>query len=90
MDCSDILRKACELTTGDRLQDYGDPADNHKRIADAFNAVTGHSLTASDVALLQVCTKLCRISTSPEKADSYVDGAAYFGIAYECQMKQAQ
>jgi hypothetical protein len=71
-----VLNEAIQLTGGDRLEDYGDPVETHQRIADMFNAATGHRVTAQQVAIMHVCTKLARIATSPEKMDSYVDGAA--------------
>ena len=80
----DLLRTAAEITAGDRNADYGDPVTNHEQISRIFNAITGHNLTARDVALLHVSTKLARMRTSPLKEDSYIDGMAYLGIAFEC------
>ena len=79
-----LLQEAMELTGGDRAVDYGDAVDNHRHIAKIFNAITGHNLTARDIALLHTCTKLSRGQTSPTKRDHYVDRMAYAGIEYEC------
>ncbi len=84
MDRSRVLKTAHDITMGDRRDDYGDPADTHQRIADTFNAARGKDLTAEDAAIFMVCVKLCRTKDSPLKADNYIDGAAYFGIAAEC------
>lgn len=79
-----LLQEAIRLTSSDRNQDYGDPYENHKRIAYIFNAITGHSLSARDVVFLHIATKLARMQTSPAKDDHYVDLMAYAGILREC------
>ena len=79
-----LLQEAMELTGGDRAVDYGDAVDNHRHIAKIFNAITGYTLTARDIALIHTCTKLSRGQTSPKKRDHYVDRMAYAGIEYEC------
>ena len=84
------LQEAMELTGGDRAVDYGDAVDNHRHIAKIFNAITGHNLTARDIALLHTCTKLSRGQTSPTKRDHYVDRMAYAGIEYECVMAEEE
>ena len=85
-----LLQEAKELTGGDRAVDYGDAVDNHRHIAKIFNAITGHNLTARDIALLHTCTKLSRGQTSPTKRDHYVDRMAYAGIEYECVMAEEE
>jgi len=80
----DLLQEAIGLTSGDRLRDYGGPVETHQHIADIFNAITGRDLTAREVAIFHMATKLARTRTSPTKRDSYVDLMAYAGIAYEC------
>tara|TARA_Y100000590_G_C15230229_1_gene829790 strand:- start:62 stop:340 length:279 start_codon:yes stop_codon:yes gene_type:complete len=82
----DLLKKAIEYTDGARLKDYGSPVDNHQNIANIFNAITDKQLTAKDIALVQVATKLARLKSSPKKDDHYIDIMAYIGIAYECEM----
>lgn len=79
-----ILTEAAELTNGDRLRDYGEPVENHRHIARIFNSITGRDLTSRDVALLLHSVKLARLMKSPDHRDSYVDGAAYLAIAFEC------
>ena len=86
------LRVACldtaiQLTAGDRNAAYGEPVPNHQQIADIFAAITGHRLTARDVALLHVATKLARLSGNALHQDSYIDAMAYLGIAYECAVE---
>ena len=36
------------------------------------------------MALAMVAVKLARLAKNPGHKDSYVDAAAYLGIAYEC------
>ena len=83
-----LLQEAIDLTGGDRAKDYGDAVANHQHIAKIFNAITGHNLTARDMALIHTCTKLSRGQTSPTKRDHYVDRMAYAGIEYECVMSE--
>ena len=84
----DLLAEASALTSQDRNKDYGDPVDNMTHIADIFNAITGHQIKPSDVAILHIATKLARKRTSPLKKDHYVDTMAYMGIAYECELEE--
>ena len=83
-----LLKEAIELTSNDRHKDYGNPVTNHRNIAQIFNAITGHNITARDVALLHTCTKLSRGQVSPKKKDHYIDRMAYAGIEYECAMAE--
>ena len=48
----DLLAEASALTSQERNKDYGDPVDNMTHIADIFNAITGHEIKPSDVAIL--------------------------------------
>ena len=85
-----LLQEAIDLTGGDRAVDYGDAVANHQHIAKIFNAITGHDLSARDMALIHTCTKLSRGQTSPTKRDHYVDRMAYAGIEYECVMSEEE
>jgi hypothetical protein len=79
-----LLREAEEITCGDRHMDYGDPVENHERIATIASAATGHHLSAHDVVMVLIAAKMARARISPLKRDHYVDIMAYAGIAYEC------
>lgn len=79
-----ILEEASALTAGDRNRAYGDPVENHAHIAAIFNAITGRDLSAREVALFHVATKLARLAKNPTHRDSHVDLTAYAGIALEC------
>lgn len=79
-----IMDEAKALTCGDRNKSYGEPTGNMTHIAEIFNAITGRDLTADEVAMFHVATKLARLRTSPQHRDSHVDAIAYMGIRYEC------
>ena len=77
MPDKDVLEEAHDLKYGDRKNLYGDAAENHERIAEIFNLITGRDLSAYEIALMHVATKLTRAKANPSHRDSYVDGAAY-------------
>jgi hypothetical protein len=81
-----LLEEAASLTAGDRNRAYGEPVGNMQHIADIYNAITGQKISARDVALFHQATKLARLAKNPAHRDSYVDGMAYGGIAYECAL----
>lgn len=85
----ELLDEAATLTAGDRNKAYGEPVGNMQSIADIFNAISGHKVTARDVALFHVATKLARLYGNPTHRDSHVDGMAYLGIAFECALSEA-
>lgn len=89
-DRANILNEARDLTCGDRNASYGEPVENHAHIARIFNAITGRDLSAREIALVQQATKLARRAKNPTHRDSYVDGAAYTGIEYECALAEAR
>lgn len=80
------LHEAAEVTSGDRLKDYGEPVDGMQHIADIFNAWTGRDITAREVAQLHTATKLARSQSTSDHRDSYVDSMAYRGIELECAL----
>ncbi len=84
MSDKDVLEEAHDLKYGDRKNLYGDAVENHERIAKIFNAITERNLSAYEVALMHVATKLVRTKANPNYRDSYVDGAAYLSIANDC------
>lgn len=49
----------------------------------AFRAITGHSITEEQGWLFMAILKAVRSQQGNYSADSYVDGAAYFGLAGE-------
>jgi hypothetical protein len=88
MNRKDILDEASRLTHGDRDKNYGTPLVNHQRIAAIWSVILGLEITPSQVALCMAGVKIARLVESPEHADSFIDGAAYFAIAGELAGKQ--
>lgn len=79
-----MLEEAANLTGGDRNRTYGDPVSNHDHIARIFNAWTGRDLTASEIVMVHMATKMARMMATPNHRDSHVDLMAYAGIRMEC------
>lgn len=70
---------------GDRAKTYDNPQGERsmgKTVA-AFKAVTGHDITEEQGWLFMVMLKAVRSQQGNMRMDSYVDGAAYFGLAGE-------
>ena len=70
---------AINLVEGDRNDSYGPPEVNLGRIAGMWSAYLGHEITAEDVSLMMVLTKISRSKTGYAR-DTSVDGVAYFLI----------
>ena len=83
MDRGEILNKANELTHGDRDKNYGSPLINHQRIAAIWSVILEKEIRADQVALCMAGVKIARLIETPNHADSFIDGAAYFAIAGE-------
>lgn len=89
------LDKAKEYVTVDRNGSYGEPEDNFRNIANLWNAHLAASnpseLTSTDVAIMLTLLKIARVSTNPEKYDSWVDicGYAACGAEIACSEKSA-
>ncbi len=85
-----ILEEAARLTGGDRNVSYGPPHENLSFMADMVSAfiygkyAIAMPLTSEDMAWLMVMAKISRTPTT-NKADNYVDAAAYAAIAGECR-----
>lgn len=59
-----------------------------KATVDAFNVLTGHTLTETDGWEFMVLLKLARSNGGKFKLDDYLDGAAYMALAGECAIKE--
>lgn len=85
-----ILDKAISCTLGDRRDAYGQPSDALFLAAEfirLYKASAGSKYCAAhDEAIALACLKMARIACGAVgHTDNYVDGAAYFAIAAECQ-----
>lgn len=69
----------------DRAATYDKPEGERSMPATvaAFNALTGHNLTAEQGWLFMTVLKLCRAQQGGHRPDNYEDGAAYFALMGE-------
>lgn len=68
---------AQRITTTDRRDVYGHPADDFKRIADMWSAYLGVPITAEQVGMCQILVKVGRLAHTPGHWDSICDTAGY-------------
>ena len=84
-----ILDTALKYTCGDRDDSYGPPSINlacHAELMAVYKKYAGDKFCGGhDAAMFQVLCKISRIACGKFKDDNYIDGSAYFGIAYECE-----
>lgn len=84
-----VLSKAEKLINGQRARDYGDAYQNHERIADGWNVIVQEAmansgeLTPSHVALMMDWLKTCRLLTTINHEDSWLDKAGYTALGAE-------
>lgn len=73
----------------DRAKTYDKPQGERSMEATvaAFNAITGHALTEQDGWMLMICLKAVRSRHGKFRADSFEDGAAYFGLMGESAIR---
>ena len=79
----DLLTLAFELINA-RGAEYDNVASidqNYREIAAVASVIIGKPLTARDVAMIFLCSKLVRSKSSPDKIDNYVDGMNYLAFA---------
>ncbi len=82
MDRAAILAKAAECVTGRRETDHGRPEDTFRRIADLWEAYTGHHYTSIDVAMMMTLLKVAR-TKGAGCLDNFIDIAGYAACAGE-------
>lgn len=84
-----VMQAASEMA--DRAKTYDNEAGERSMDATvtAFESVTGHSITVEQGWLFMALLKAVRSQQGAYREDSYVDGAAYFGLAGEaaCQAR---
>jgi hypothetical protein len=84
MNAADVLKAALGHME-DRAATYDKPGGERSMPATvaAFNALTGHQLTAEQGWLFMTVLKLCRTQQGGFRADNYEDGSAYFALMGE-------
>lgn len=78
-----LLDEAGALIDGQRAKDYGSAAENFTRIANGWAEIVGAPVTAAQVALCMDWVKTCRLITSPNHRDSWVDKLGYGALGGE-------
>jgi hypothetical protein len=73
------------MTMSDELiadrSNYGDPVENHRRIAKMWSAWLGHEIQPHQVACMMVLVKLSRMVGDRSHQDNYDDAISYLEIA---------
>jgi hypothetical protein len=82
----DVLT-TCANLIGERGKEYGEAAENFKRIADIASLILSKPVTEYDVAMIMVAVKLGRLHASRANLDSYTDAINY--LAFGAQFSGA-
>jgi len=83
------LDEAKRLINADRNKEYGEPVDNFRDIAEMMTVLIrpilkeGARVRVEHVAMMMMAVKLSRMTTSPDKLDTWVDICGYAGTGYE-------
>jgi hypothetical protein len=67
----------------ERRDDYGDPVEQFRAIADRWSITLGMPITPSQVALCMIDLKLARLAYDPGHVDSMVDVIGYAALLRE-------
>lgn len=67
------------------LRDAEDGERTAAKIAEVFNAITGHNINEADAWMFLVVLKIVRSRNGKYNRDDYVDLAAYAGLLGECE-----
>mgnify|MGYP000063503817 FL=1 len=67
----------------ERRDDYGDPAEQFRAIADRWSITLGTPVTPVQVALCMIDLKLARLAYDPGHVDSVVDVIGYAALLRE-------
>ena len=67
----------------ERRDDYGDPVEQFRAIADRWSITLGTPITPSQVALCMIDLKLARLAYDPGHVDSMVDVIGYAALLRE-------
>lgn len=89
MEAQDFLEQGVK-EMGERATTYDAPEGERsmgKTVA-MFNALTGADISEAQGWKFMACLKLVRSEQGDFRADNFVDGAAYFGLAGETAYKE--
>ena len=81
MKYKEILQSATDIVQDRGLNDYGAPEDNMQHAAMLISAYLQMPVTDYQVCAILALVKIARASTgNTQKADNYIDGAAYIAL----------
>jgi hypothetical protein len=81
MKYQEILQSATEIIQDRGLNDYGHPADNMEHAAMLISAYLQMPVMDYQVCAILALIKIARATTgNSDKADNYIDGAAYIAL----------
>lgn len=83
MNREQTLKKAIEMVTGHREEDYSSPEDSFDLIARLWGDYLNRRITAVDVSAMMGLLKIARIGTGRATEDSFVDLAGYAACGCE-------
>lgn len=92
MTREEILDEAKRCVTGQRVQDYNNPENSFRLIAEFWHTYLSAKCVAAgvhvqldpeDVAAMMALLKIARASANPEHIDSWIDGAGYMACGGE-------
>lgn len=83
MTRAEILDKAKEIITVDRVNKYGEPENSFESIAKLWSVYLGIELQAEDVAMLMTLLKIGRLAFDIQNEDSLLDAIGYLACAGE-------
>lgn len=78
-----ILEEAANIVNGARRKDYGPPNEEFPKIAAMWSQILGITVTAEQVCMCMIATKLMRLSQTPSHRDSLIDICGYARILEE-------
>jgi hypothetical protein len=81
MKYTEILQNATDIIQDRGLNDYGHPQDNMQHAAMLISAYLQMPVTDYQVCAILALVKIARATTgNPDKADNYIDAAAYLAL----------
>lgn len=84
------LNEAMKCVCQDRNNQYGEPEDSFKTIADFWSNYLGYPINTVDVAMMMALLKIARVARSKNglgTRDSYIDLAGYAACGSEAAKK---
>jgi len=89
MKYKEILQSATDIIQDRGLNDYGHPADNMQHAAMLISAYLQMPVMDYQVCAMLALIKIARASTgNPDKADNYIDAAAYLALMGELSTEE--